>query len=178
MKKILISVIALMFISAAGSVMASDKPTSPDYFYASGMFNVVFDTGTDTGDILDDNGFSGGIALGNRIQEHIRLEGEYQYLDDSNKLKVNSIMTNIYYDFGTWSNITPYVTTGIGIGWFDYTDSHVEGDDHSFVWKLGAGADYEIDDTWSVGIRYTYFDATDGIDYDTNQIGLIGTMQF
>ena len=154
------------------------KAGTPDYFYGAVLGGINFSSGTDFGDVFDDNGWQGGVAFGNRIQEHIRVEGEYQYLDANNKLKVSSLMSNIYYDFGTWSNVTPYVTTGIGIGWFDYTDSHIDEDDHSFVWKIGAGADYAINDKWSVGARYTYFDAVDDIDYDTNQVNAIITMRF
>jgi opacity protein-like surface antigen len=149
----------------------------PDNFYMTvvGGLNGGVNADTDFG--LDD-GWQVSFALGNRIQEHIRLEAEYQYLDTDNIVKVNSLMANVYYDFGTWNKITPYATTGIGIGWFDYTDSHVTGDDDSMVWKAGVGVDYAVNDKWSVGARYTYFDAVDDIDYDSNLVGISLTMKF
>jgi len=171
MKKILCTVMALAFVASAGMGMAG----TPDEFYGSGNIGINFATGTDVEDIDFDEGWQGSVALGNRIQEHIRVEAEYQYLDTDNDVDVNSIMGNGYYDFGTWGNVTPYVTTGIGIAWFNGEgfDS-----DHSMVWKLGAGADYAVNDKWSVGARYTYFDAIDGIDYDTNLVGAVVTMRF
>jgi opacity protein-like surface antigen len=172
MKKILSAVIVgCMVLAGVGMAYAGD----PDEFYVSGDVGINFATGTDVEDIEFDEGWQGSIAFGNRIQEHIRIEAEYQYLDTDSDIDVNSIMGNGYYDFGTWGNFTPYVTTGIGIGWFNGEgfDS-----DHSMVWKLGTGIDYAVNDDWSIGARYTYFDAVDGIDYDTNLVGAIVTMKF
>jgi len=171
MKKVLCAVLALAFVASASVVMAG----TPDEFYGAGSVGVNFATGTDTNDVLDDNGWQGSLAFGNRVQEHVRVEAEYQYLENDGDLDINSIMANGYYDFGTWGNITPYATTGIGIGWFNGEGFKSE---HSMVWKLGAGADYAINDVWSVGARYTYFDAIDDIDYDTNQVNAVVTMKF
>jgi len=153
----------------------NDNNKAEDMFYVSGTVGFNFLTGTDLDDIFDDNGWQGSIALGNRVQEHIRLEAEYQYLNGDDGLDVNTIMGNVYYDFGTWAKFTPYATTGIGIGWFNADDFST---DDSMVWKLGAGVDYAINDTFSVGARYTYFDAIDDIDYDSNQIGVVATINF
>jgi len=176
MKKVLVVLAGLAMLACSSVVGAVEN--QQDEFYISGNVGINFDTGTDAGDINFDEGWQGNLAIGNRIQEHIRLEGEYQYLDTDNLLKVNSLMANVYYDFHNWNGWTPYVTTGIGIGWFDYTDSNVSGDDHSFVWKLGAGIDYDINDNWKLGVRYTYMDAVDNIDWDSNLVGAVVTYNF
>jgi len=152
-----------------------DSIKTEDRFYISGSVGINFATGTDADDVFDDNGWQGAVALGNQIQEHVRVEAEYQYLDNNGDLDINSIMANGYYDFGTWKDVTPYVTTGIGIGWFDVNDVDM---DHSLVWKLGVGADYAINEEWEIGLRYTYFNAVDNVDYDTNQINAIISMSF
>jgi opacity protein-like surface antigen len=155
-----------------------DTQGDPDDFYISGDVGINFASGTDVEDIDFDDGWQGSIAIGNRVQEHIRLEAEYQYLDTDNTVKVNSLMGNLYYDFGAWSGFAPYATMGFGIGWFDYTNNNVSIYDDSMVWKIGAGVDYNVTDKWSVGVRYTYFDAVDNIDFDTNQVGAVVTMRF
>jgi len=176
MKKILAGIVGLAMLACSSMALAVEN--QQDEFYVSGNLGINFDTGTDWDDVSIDDGWQAGIAVGNRVQEHIRVEGEFQYLDSDNKLKVNSLMANVYYDFHNWAGWTPYVTTGIGIGWFDYTDSHVAGDDHSFVWKLGAGVDYDLTDNMQLGLRYTYMDATDDIDWDSNLVSAVVTYNF
>ena len=172
MKKVLCGIIALAFVASASVVMAG----TPDEFYGAGSAGVNFATGTDTVDVLDDNGWQGSLAFGNRIQEHVRVEAEYQYLNNDGDLDVNSIMANGYYDFGTWSNVTPYVTTGVGIGWFNM--DRYDFSDNSMVYKLGAGADYAINDVWSVGARYTHFNCVDSFKVDRDQVSAVVTMKF
>ncbi len=177
MKKVLIVgwCVSCMMLAGAIGVLAGDS----DEFYMSGNVGINFDTGTDVKDIEFDEGYQVGIAVGNRIQEHVRIEAEYQYIDTDNKLEVDSLMTNIYYDVYNWGGFTPYISTGIGIGWFDYEDSsYASMDDHSFIWKLGAGVDYNITDNVQLGLRYTYIDAVDDIEWDTNQVGTVATYKF
>jgi len=177
MKKVLIVGMGCCMV-LAGAMSAQAVENQQDEFYVSGNLGINFNTGTDVGDIEFDEGWQVSFAAGNRIQEHIRIEGEYQYLDTDNTVKVDSLMANVYYDFHNWNGWTPYVTTGIGIGWFDYTDSHVTGSDHSFVWKLGAGVDYDLTDNMKLGVRYTYMDAIDDIDWDSNLVGAVLTYKF
>jgi len=177
MKKILSAIIiSCMIFAGVMSVQAVEN--QQDEFYMSGNLGINFDTGTDIDDVEIDEGWQIGVAVGNRIQEHIRIEGEYQYLDTDNTVKVDSLMANVYYDFHNWNGWTPYVTTGIGIGWFDYTDSYVTGSDHSFIWKLGAGVDYDLTENVQLGLRYTYMDATDNVDWDSNLVGAVVTYNF
>jgi len=176
MKKILSAVIVAGMVMGGSMAFAGD----PDFFYASASLGVSVDANTGN----YDTGYFGSIALGNRIQEHIRLEAEYQFnnndvdIDDESDtdVSVNSLMGNIYYDFGTWSGLTPYATAGLGVGWFDMGGHDV--DETSIVTKIGAGADYMISDKWSVGARYTYMSAVQDLDYDMNLISAVVTMSF
>jgi opacity protein-like surface antigen len=155
------------------SVLAFGSVATADEFYGSVGIGINNSTGTDVDEAFDDNGFQGSIAFGNRVQEHIRVEAEYQYLD-SDDLEVSSIMVGGAYDFGDWAGFIPYVNTAVGIGWFDAEDTY----EHSAVWKLGGGVNYVVNDAVMVGMNYTYFDSIDGIDYDTDMFGGVITMQF
>jgi len=169
-KKMIAVIMTLAFVSAgATTVLAKNQ----DQYYMSGVIGINFDTGTDVEDIDIDDGWQGSIAIGNKLSDKIRIEAEYQYLDND-ELDVNSLMANGYYDIVKLGKFTPYITTGIGIGWFD---SDGFGSETSMVWKMGAGVDYEINKDWSAGIRYTYFDANE-VDYDSNLVGAVVTYNF
>jgi len=168
MKRILSAVVVCcMVLGGAVGVLASD-------YYVAGNAGINFDTGTDVQDVDFDEGYQVSAAVGNKVTDHVRVEAEYQFLDTDMSLDVYTLMGNAYYDIATFNGFTPYVTTGIGIGWFD-------GDiisDNSVVYKVGAGVDYDINTDWQVGVRYTYLDAIDNIDYDTNQVGVVLTYNF
>jgi opacity protein-like surface antigen len=167
-KRMMAVIMALVFVSVgATTALASDQ------YYVSGVIGTNFDTGTNVDDISLDDGWQGSIAIGDKLSDKIRIETEYQYLDN-NDLDVNSLMANGYYDIVKLGNFTPYLTTGIGIGWFD---SDELGSETSMVWKMGAGVDYEIDENWSAGVRYTYFDANE-VDYDSNLVSAVITYNF
>jgi opacity protein-like surface antigen len=171
-KKMMAVVMALAFVSAGAATTALAK--DQNQYYMSGVIGFNFDTGTDVDDIDIDDGWQGSIAIGNKLSDKIRIEAEYQYLDNDDDLDVNSLMANGYYDIIKIGGFTPYLTTGIGIGWFDSDDF---GSETSMVWKMGAGVDYEINKNWSAGVRYTYFDANE-VDYDSNLVSAVITYNF
>jgi opacity protein-like surface antigen len=170
-KKTIAVIMALAFV-AAGATTSLAK--NQDNYYVSGSMGINFDSGTDIDDIDIDDGWQGSIAIGNKLSEKIRIEAEYQYLDNDDDLDINSLMANGYYDIVKFGKFTPYLTTGIGIGWFDSDDF---GSETSMVWKMGAGVDYEINKDWSAGVRYTYLDANE-VDYDSNLVSAVITYNF
>jgi len=171
-KKVIAGILAGAMMLLGGTAMAADSG-----YYVSGSIgsSVNADTGNDTLDL--DDGFAGSIAIGEYITEKFRVEAEYQYFEnDVNDydMDVNSLMANVYYDIGTWAGFTPYVTTGIGVGWFDLDQVDKES---TMVYKVGGGVDYAITDDVKAGVRYTYFEA-DNLNFDTSLVSAVVTYSF
>jgi opacity protein-like surface antigen len=149
--------------------------------YVSGMLggSVNADTGNPNLDL--DEGFSGSFAVGKYVCNKVRLEAEYGYFQNDveynghdNDMDTNTLMGNIYYDFDGWFGFVPYITAGIGVGWFD-----LEGidEDSTMVYKFGGGIDYKLTNDLKVGARYTYFEA-DNVDFNSNMIGAVVSYNF
>lgn len=82
--------------------------------------------------------------------------------DTQNRLSVNTLMVNTYYDFRNSSAFTPWVSVGLGYARIHhkatYTDTswnksgevsdisalHYSGYDNNFAWSIGAGVRYDI----------------------------------
>ena len=123
---------------------------------------------------------SGGIGLGFDTGENIRVElGVYRSISNVDSVKVSgsrynvdetgeawSVGTRFFYDFGNNSNLTPFVGTGVGIGWGDDSDAA--------VWSipLMAGVSYEATEAVDIYGQVTYAmtpgQDVDGVDYDFN----------
>lgn len=98
-------------------------------------------------------------------------------------LSSHSIFANLYYDFMSDSQFTPYIGAGIGFSEIDYvfdaifarninsvlfgsgapdeaaattTDANEELSDEVFGWQVVVGSDYAIDESWSVGVKFRY----------------------
>ena len=125
-------------------------------------------------------GWAAGAFVGVDMQM-FRGELEYQYLKADFKefdsdVSVNSLMGNVYYDFMEWGMFTPYLTTGIGVGWFDM--GNFDEDQTSAVAKFGGGLDVAVAEDMTIGARYVYFTALNGVDYDANVITGVFTLSF
>jgi opacity protein-like surface antigen len=149
--------------------------------YVSGSLggSVNADAGNETLGL--DDGFAGSIAMGKYVCDKLRLEAEYGYfqndIDDNGHgydMDVNTLMGNVYYDFDGWFGFVPYLTAGIGVGWFDLDNFDEES---TMVYKVGGGVDYKVTDDVKVGARYTYFES-DNIDFNTNMISAVVTYNF
>jgi opacity protein-like surface antigen len=127
-------------------------------------------------------GYAASLALGYRIADQFRLEGEAMYQsNDLNKahLSVNSgnfnfndtrslkgesermaFLLNAYYDFKNSTAFTPYITGSLG-GYhlrIKASRGRLPGENNlDFAWQAGAGVNYKLDDRISFDLRYRYF---------------------
>ena len=141
---------------------------------------VIDDEGTELESDVDfDLGLSGGGAVGIDINDNWRTELEYMYRSndvdafggseidaDGGDFASVAIMANAEYRFGTSEQaLRPYV--GAGVGLIQEIDFDVEGGDDAgefsdrgaFAFQFMAGADYSLNDSWSLGAELRYFDA-------------------
>lgn len=80
-----------------------------------------------------------------------------------------SLLANLWYDIDFGGKLVPYVGGGVGWGWSKaegtfYRTTPATGtpyaydvDDSGFVWQLGAGLQYPIQDGMKLGLGYRYF---------------------
>ena len=65
-----------------------------------------------------------------------------------------TVMANGYYDFDTKSDVIPYLMAGAGVADVNLTwstDSIT-----SFVWQVGFGAGFKVDDNITMDLGYRY----------------------
>ncbi|HAP0139127.1 TPA: porin family protein [Escherichia coli] len=97
--------------------------------------------------------------------------------DTQNRLSVNTLMVNTYYDFRNNSAFTPWVSAGLGYARVHhkatYTDTswnksgevsdisalHYSGYDNNFAWSIGAGVRYDVTSDIALDLSYRYLDA-------------------
>lgn len=86
------------------------------------------------------------------------------------KMNIQALFANIYYDFRNSTSFTPYVGGGIGMGfisskssWYSPEEDPGEGSFSSskkhqtnFAWNIGLGCAYEFNDTVAVDLGYRY----------------------
>lgn len=134
-------------------------------------------------------------ALGLRITKTIRAEAELSYRSadidsfDTNLGKINTGgeftnylgMLNLYYDFPVDWKIKPYLSAGLGVGYFDGEINGLNGasyseSDYGLTWSAGAGLQYRTNDKWSWNAGYRYLDSADlnfgdlDLDYSGHEI--------
>ncbi|EPB6544321.1 outer membrane protein [Escherichia coli] len=149
-----------------------------------------------------DTVFGAGLAVGYDFYQHynvpVRTEVEFygrgnaeskyrlnywesaggaEFDDAQNKLSVNTLMLNAYYDFRNSSAFTPWISVGMGYARVHhkatYTDTswnksgevsdisalHYSGYDNNFAWSIGAGVRYDITPDIALDLSYRYLDA-------------------
>ncbi len=166
-------------------------PTAPGP-YISGQIGAAFMADSDMADWSDSvtlefepgaaNGFAAGFNFG-----AFRIEGELGYqANDIDKYKLNSyeygdsysskvssgdmnvasLMGNIYLDFINPSNVTPYLTAGIGTATVELNDFYTEDyDDTVLAYQVGAGLAFQINPHMTIDLKYRYF-TTEDPDFD------------
>ncbi|WP_394753434.1 outer membrane protein [Crenothrix sp.] len=159
----------------AGAVFAPTNSFTPNA--ASGnndLPRVVFDY---------DPGYATGLAVGYRVAERFRLEGELLYQSSnfdndfvfangsfgSSETHFNGERTraaallNGYYDFKNQTPFTPYITAGVG-GYhveFKSKDAYGLRNDFDVAYQVGAGVNYKVSDRFSFDLKYRYFSGAD-----------------
>lgn len=81
-----------------------------------------------------------------------------------------AVFANAYYHFDFGTPVQPYIGAGIGFSQVDVTYAPsgvgiIDGDDTQFAYQFKAGAEWRVNDRWSVYGEYAYR-ATDDIDLD------------
>lgn len=130
-------------------------------------------------------------ALGLRMSDNIRLEGELSYrklniegvnisglggADTDGDFKSWTGLLNVYYDFNTHSKFIPYLSGGIGlsrvagsVAGIGAAPSFAE-EEYGFTWQAGAGLKYRASDKTSYTLGYRYMDTPGlemgGVDVD------------
>ncbi|GDO95258.1 outer membrane protein [Escherichia coli] len=99
--------------------------------------------------------------------------------DVRNKVSLNTLMVNAYYDFRNSSAFTPWVSAGLGYARINYKSTYIYSDydnnarivsdytesgskyDNNFAWSLGVGVKYDVTPDFSLDLSYRYLDAGD-----------------
>ncbi|GDO94853.1 outer membrane protein [Escherichia coli] len=94
-----------------------------------------------------------------------------------NKLSVNTLMLNAYYDFRNSSAFTPWISAGLGYARVHhkaaeiqmeinssgavgrYSAEHFSGYENNLAWTLGVGMRYDITPDVALDLSYRYLDA-------------------
>ena len=103
--------------------------------------------------------------------------GGAEFDDAQNKLSVNTLMLNAYYDFRNSSAFTPWISAGLGYARvhhktsYIYTDNSPAGSEvysasaskyeNNPAWSPGAGVKYDVTQDFSLDLSYRYLDAGD-----------------
>lgn len=129
----------------------------------------------------DDNVSGAGIGLGYSFNSNLRAEIEYFYRTDfkystqttdgianaNQKLKTQTLMAQVFYDFANNSPLTPYVFAGAGMAhhktkanaelivapFYTYQGSS---ENTEFAWNVGLGTGYTVTDRISLDFMYRY----------------------
>lgn len=154
-----------------------------------------------SGDFELDNATSFAGALGMRLSQNVRLEGELSYrnaefttvdvagggtFDTGGELKSTLMFANMYYDFNVPWSIQPYIGGGLGYGWHsgEINDgsgllTNASSDSSGIVWNAAAGIKYRPapDLAFTAGYRYvdSWSDLEIGsydVDFDTHEFRL------
>jgi OmpA-OmpF porin, OOP family len=164
--------------------------TSRLYFAGALGLNILHDrnfsesTSGQSGGIGFNNGPSFSGALGLRVTENIRIEGELSYRNagiahvnfaNGNSVRSGSdiktwlLMLNAYYDFSfNWHNISPYLTAGIGVARHNVAIDPVtgltpgaSGSDTAFAYQAGTGLKYRVNPDMALTGGYRYLGTSD-----------------
>lgn len=78
--------------------------------------------------------------------------------DSGNNSRVYSLLANGYYDF-LENGITPFVTGGIGVGFFN-SDNECVDNKTAFAYQVGAGVAVPVSDSVTIDAKYRHFGTT------------------
>lgn len=170
---------SLIFASSLAFATASNKPL---YFGIKGDIAYPSDSnvkGAATGKVK--YGFSSGVDFqigwvpqslkDNTSDVRAELEVGYHAFgldsvlanpDPSGDMKVTTFMANLYYDFGTQNNWTPYIGVGVGNAHVKFGTNqglgNTDSTDNTFAWQGMLGLTYATRDNpdarWLIGYRY------------------------
>jgi opacity protein-like surface antigen len=160
--------------------------------YARGSLglHMINETSSEGGSSVYDAEFDPGFmlsgALGTKLDNDFRIEGEFFYSNASLKqvsgtidstvynsenvtgdLTTFAFMGNVAYDISNNSKLTPYLMGGLGLAALnlnDYqvTDTSIADDmDWVFAMQLGGGVTFDLDSRTKIEVGYRYFETQD-----------------
>ncbi len=191
------SALALCAVLITGLSLSAQAQTSR--FYLAGYLGLnVFaeqefkDTATGSSGNFDfSNAESFAGALGFRLSQQVRLEGEFSYrkadisdadvsgvgtISVGDNLKTKILSANAYYDFDVPWSIQPYVGGGLGYGWHEgqvssSLISSTSSEDSRFIWNIAAGAKFRYNPDLAFTAGYRYLDTFSDIEIGPHEIG-------
>lgn len=105
-------------------------------------------------------------AFGSSKSDKTYYDGDGDGTKLQNKVGIQSLFLNTYYDFHNSTDFTPYVGAGIGFGFVSNKASAIEyGYDSNtygkktktnFAWNIGLGCAYDFNDYVSLDLGYRY----------------------
>jgi len=148
-----------------------------------------------SGEVDFDTGFAVGGAVGYRLSNGLRAEGNVSYretdvdevtgggiaLDGAGDVSLVTVMANIYYDFDLGSPVKPFIGGGIGVGIIDIDSDDsmnvlvVNDDSVEFAWNIMVGAGYGLTESIDLSFGYRYLGTTDP-EFDATLFGISGTL--
>lgn len=194
--KIIYSILCICLLSI--NCIAKDTDTDNNNFYIkiNGGPSLPSKVGGDFPGASITNSMVYGAALGYDFNKHFSAElsferrgkykNNYSYTeidhddgDDESifhsyitKIKSSAIMANLYYNFDSYYNFTPYITIGGGLAknktdntikytssdYYKSTGSLSKSEKNNLVYKVGLGAKYKIKNNIEIGIQYQFID--------------------
>ena len=151
-------------------------------------------------DEIWDHGMVFDFGVGYQVHEKVRLDltGGYRhdvsyegkgpcdvcsphpYTKEELVVSAWTLFLNGYYDFGSYSSVTPYVGGGIGVAKLstgDYSTNYGQAftgnTDYNFAWNVMAGASFDVSDNVKLDANYRFVSLGDfetGKSNDTTQV--------
>lgn len=188
--KIIYVVLCICLVST--NCIAKDTDNNNFYFKVNGGPSLPSKVGGDFPGASITNSMAYAVAVGYDFNKHFsadlsferrgKYKNNYFYTDSDNeeivsntyitKIKSTSIMANLYYNFDSYYNFTPYITIGGGVAKnkTDNTIIYTNSDDfvsvgslsksekNNFIYKVGLGTKYRIKSNIEIGIQYQFID--------------------
>lgn len=104
-----------------------------------------------------------------RTELEYGYNGKVKFTEDADEdhvdvtIKSQSLMANIYYDFFTGTNLTPYVGAGIGYARLKNNLDDSDGtsfakSNNNFAWNVGVGFNYALTENLDIDVSYRFTD--------------------
>jgi opacity protein-like surface antigen len=107
-----------------------------------------------------------GLGAGYEAFENLRVEALVNYLSsaqyrnqaisESFKVTIINPMLNAHYDLGNFSNVTPFVSAGLGFSKITLQDAKEKDSGYGFAYMMGAGVGYEVTQDVVAELSYAY----------------------
>jgi opacity protein-like surface antigen len=184
MKKTILTATALSVIALSASALEAKDSSLTEGLYVSGTLGWLMPNDSDAllaGAVQEkadnDNTLSFSAALGKRFNDHVRAEFELGYAESDYKFtgalagntgesETLTALINGYYDFMPEKKLSPYLSAGIGFARQDITVDPPAGtggsdSDTVLAYQLGAGATYDLNQTWDMQMGYRFLGTSD-----------------